>query len=59
MNEIKTTLYAEQGTFIDDKGNEIAYTSYYVDVLGVRVKVKPCDNTAKQLLTIALSGDVK
>lgn len=59
MNEIKTTLYSEKGTFKDDKGNEVSYTSYYVDVMGLRVKVKPCDNTAKQLLTIAFSGDVK
>lgn len=59
MNEIKTTLYSEKGTFADDKGETVEYTSYYIDVLGVKVKVKPCDGTGKQLLAIALQGDVK
>lgn len=59
MTELKTTLYSENGTFTDEKGNEVSYTSYYVEVMGVLVKVKPCDRTAKQLLTIALQGEVK
>lgn len=59
MKEFKTTLTCESGTFTDENGNDIAYTSYYIDVLGVKVKIKPCDKTAKQLLTIALESDVK
>ena len=54
MKELKTVLTCDNGTFTDEKGNEIAYTSYYIDVLGVKVKIKVCDKTAKQLLTIAL-----
>ena len=59
MKELKTVLTCDNGTFTDEKGNEIAYTSYYIDVLGVKVKIKVCDKTAKQLLTIALESDVK
>lgn len=45
-------LQREKGTFSDsnDKTKTIEYTSYYVTVAGIKIKLKPVDGTAKQLL---------
>lgn len=44
------TAYAEQGVFTRQDGKQVAYTAFYVEVMGIKVKIVANDNTGKQLL---------
>lgn len=56
MQEVKTILYQEKGTFTDKETNtDVEYSTYYVDIMGIKVKIKPADGTAKQLLALAFA----
>lgn len=44
------TLYAVSGQFTRADGSEVNYNYYYVEILGIKVKVQASDSTGKQLL---------
>lgn len=44
------TAYAEHGVFTRQDGVQVAYTAFYVDVMGIRVRIVANDNTGKQVL---------
>lgn len=46
------TTYAESGTFTRQDGTKVDYTSYYVEIMGIKVKIEAKDNTGKQLLEV-------
>ena len=50
------TLKSKSGTFTAKDGKERAYTSYYVQIMGIDVKVEASDNTGKQLLENYFKG---
>lgn len=50
------TLTSKSGTFTAKDGKERAYTSYYVQIMGIEVKVEASDNTGKQLLESYFKG---
>ncbi len=58
MEQNKTlTLKSKSGTFNRrTDGKEIAYTSYYVEIAGIEVKVEAKDNTGRQLLDSYFKG---
>lgn len=52
MADRNLVLQCEKGTFVDQNDNkrQIEYTTFYVELAGLRIKLKPVDQTAKQLL---------
>ena len=51
MADRELVLKCEKGIFTDEsKKASVEYVSFYVEVAGLKLKMKPADNTAKQLL---------
>jgi hypothetical protein len=50
------TLRAEQG-IMDKDGEKIEYITYFAELNGIKVKVIPNDQTAKQLLAQYYKGE--
>jgi hypothetical protein len=49
-------LEVENGTFKDEKtGEVINFAKYYIDWNGLRIYLKPADQTAKQILTTLIN----
>ncbi|HEY8363661.1 MAG TPA: hypothetical protein VIK77_12470 [Tissierellaceae bacterium] len=57
MKELKLIL--EQKKFLNANGVEVSYFEYYVEVSGIKIKVKPVDATGKQLLEFVAKGGLK
>lgn len=57
MKELK--LSYEQKKFLNASGVEVVYFEYYVEVNGIKIKVKPVDNTGRQLLEYVVKGGIK
>lgn len=57
MKELKLIL--EQKKFLNTNGVEVSYFEYYVEVSGIKIKVKPVDSTGKQLLEFVAKGGLK
>lgn len=53
------TLKSKSGKFIGKDGKERSFTSYFVEIMGVEVKVDAYDNTGKQLLTNYFKNDAR
>lgn len=49
-------LKSEVKTFTDRNGHLIDYVSFYVELNGIKIKVKPVDATGKQLLELYMKG---
>lgn len=47
-------LKSEVKTFTDRNGNLIDYVNFYVEVNGIKIKMKPVDQTGKQVLEFYL-----
>ena len=45
-------LHCEKGTFTDkdNPNRSVDFVTFYVELAGLKIKLKPADNTAKQLL---------
>lgn len=51
MADRQLVLQCEKGCFTDEsKKTSVEYVSFYVELAGLKVKMRPADNTAKQLL---------
>ena len=52
MADRNLILQVEKGTFQDqnDKTRTVEFTTFYVELAGLKIKLKPVDTTAKQLL---------
>lgn len=48
----------EQGSFKKDNGKQVDYVTCFVEILGVKVKMQPKDDTGKQLLATYLKKGV-
>ena len=57
MKDLK--LSYEQKKFLNSNGIEVVYFEYYVEVNGIKIKVKPVDNTGRQLLEYIAKGGIK
>ena len=57
-NTAKTlALHAENGTFNrPSDGKSVSYTNYYVEIMGIKVKLDAKDSTGKQLLEMYYKG---
>lgn len=45
-------LKSEVKNFTDRNGNLIDYVNFYVEINGIKIKMKPVDQTGKQVLEI-------
>lgn len=54
MKELKLTY--EQKKFLNADGDEVVYFEYYVEVNGIKIRVKPVDATGRQLLEYYMKG---
>lgn len=51
------TMKTKKEVYVDEKTNtKTEYDAFYVDVMGVEIKVKPIDGTAKKLLVSYLQS---
>lgn len=51
MADRDLVLKCEKGQFTDkDNNRSVEFVSFYVEFAGLKIKLKPVDNTAKQLL---------
>lgn len=57
MKDLK--LSYEQKKFLNADGIEVVYFEYYVEVNGIKIKVKPVDSTGRQLLEYYVKGGLK
>lgn len=57
MKDLK--LSYEQKKFLNSNGIEVVYYEYYVEVNGIKIKVKPVDATGRQLLEYYVKGGLK
>lgn len=56
QNTKTLTLTSRSGTFTARDGKERPYTTYYVQIMGIDVKVEASDSTGKQLLESYFKG---
>lgn len=46
-------------SFTNRNGEQVAYKVYQVEIQGLKIEMKPKDNTAKQLLELYYDGVIK